>query len=102
MEKEFIEGVKCPLCGGKIIVFSKSASCENRKYDKESNSNSGCAFNIYERPYHKKSPLTKAEYKSLLEGKKVQGKFVSKAGKDYEAAIYLDKGGELKLEFSKK
>ena len=103
MEKEFIEGVKCPLCGGKIIVFSKSASCENRKYDKESNSNSGCTFNIYESPYHKKSPLKKAEYKSLLEGKKVQGKFTSsKTGKDYEAALYLDKGGELKLEFSKK
>ena len=102
MEKEFIEGAKCPLCGGKIIVFSKSVNCENRKYDKESNSNSGCAFNIYESPYHKKSPLIKAEYKNLLEGKKVQGKFVSKAGKDYEAALYLDKGGELKLEFSKK
>ena len=102
MEKEFIEGVKCPLCGGKIIVFPKSVSCENRKYDKATNSNSGCAFNIYESPYHKKSPLKKAEYKSLLEGKKVQGKFVSsKSGKDYEAGLYLE-GGELKLEFSKK
>ncbi len=102
MEKEFIEGVKCPLCGGKIIVFPKSVSCENRKYDKATNSNSGCAFNIYESPYHKKSLLKKAEYKSLLEGKKVQGKFVSsKSGKDYEAGLYLE-GGELKLEFSKK
>ena len=102
MEKEFMEGVKCPLCGDKIIVFPKSVSCENRKYDKATNSNSGCAFNIYESPYHKKSPLKKAEYKSLLEGKKVQGKFVSsKSGKDYEAGLYLE-GGELKLEFSKK
>jgi DNA topoisomerase-3 len=101
MAQEILEGVKCPLCGSKIIVFPKSISCENRKYDKETNSNSGCAFNIYESPYHKKSVLKKQEYINLLQGKKVQGKFVSKAGKDYEAGIYLN-NGEVKLEFANK
>ena len=101
MEKEFLEGVKCPVCGGKIIVFPKNVSCENRKYDKETNSNSGCAFNIYEAPYHKKTPLKKIDYLSLLQGKKVPDEFTTaKTGKDFEASIYLNDKGDVKLEFS--
>jgi uncharacterized protein YbaR (Trm112 family) len=100
MDKVYLEGVVCPLCGGKIVVYPKNVSCEKRKYDKETNSNSGCAFSIYESPYHKKTALKKQEYIALLQGKKVQGTFVSKAGKDYDAGLYLDDKGDTKLEFN--
>ena len=101
MEKQYLEGVKCPLCGAKVVINPKGINCEKRTYDRESKTSSGCPFSIYERPYNKKTPLKKDEYFDLLGGKKVPGKFVSKAGKDYEAKIYLE-GGDVKLEFSNK
>jgi DNA topoisomerase-3 len=101
MEKEYLEGVECPLCGGKVVINPKGVNCEKRTWDRESKTASGCAFSIYEKPYNRTTSLKKAEYLSLLKGNKVPGKFVSKAGKNYEASIYLQ-GGDVKLEFSNK
>ena len=100
-EKEYLEGVKCPLCGAKVVINPKGVNCEKRTWDRESKTASGCEFSIYETPYNRTSPLKKADYLSLLKGNKVPGKFVSKAGKNYEASIYLE-GGDVKLEFSNK
>ena len=101
MEKEYLEGVKCPLCGAKVVINPKGVNCEKRTWDRESKTASGCEFSIYEKPYNRTTSLKKTEYLSLLKGNKVPGKFVSKAGKNYEASIYLE-GGDVKLEFSNK
>ena len=100
-EKEFLKGVACPLCAGKVYKAFGWYKCENLKWDKASNSKSGCPFELNEKPYGKKTPLSEKELKDLTCGKKVEAQFHSKkSDKDYKAFVYLE-GGETKLEFKK-
>ncbi len=94
-----LEGAKCPLCGAGVVKFIKGYKCSEQKYNSETKSREGCPFVLWESSFGKK--ISEKEAVKLLKGEKIPGKFKSKAGKDFEAFLYLE-GGEPKLEFSKK
>lgn len=93
----------CPRCGKPIIEGKKGYGCSGWK--------EGCKFTIWKHPklsFMAKSSITKNDAKKLLAGKKVLKKnLVSKAGKKFEAYIYLEDdpqspyGPSIKLEFTK-
>lgn len=91
VEDKVVEEVKCPVCGGKIIVTSYGFRCEN--YSKEEG---GCIFSIGE--LCQKSINEKQVKQLLTEGRTetIRG-FKSKAGKKFDARITLAKNEEDKV-----
>jgi len=91
VEDKVVEDVKCPVCGGKIIVTSYGFRCEN--YSKEEG---GCIFSIGE--LCQKSINEKQVKQLLTEGRTetIRG-FKSKAGKKFDARITLAKNEEDKV-----
>lgn len=85
--------VKCPVCGSAMLNGKFGFYCSNREKCKVSVPKEYCG-----------KTLTEKQQINLLQGKKVHAKgFKSKAGKDFEADLYLDKNtGKLAFDFSKK
>ena len=93
----------CPRCGSPIVEGKNGYGCSGYR--------EGCKFVIWKKPklsFMSKSTITTNDAKKLLEGKKVLKKnLLSKAGKKFEAYIYLEDdpqspyGPSLKLEFKK-
>ena len=83
----------CPLCGGKVAAGKFGYYCSTYK-------ESGCKLSIPNEMASK--TLTDNQKKGLLEGKKIHAKgFKSKAGKDFEADIVLNKEtGKVEFDFS--
>ena len=83
----------CPLCGGKVASGKFGFYCSTYK-------ESGCKLSIPNEMAGKK--LTDNQKKGLLEGKKIHAKgFTSKAGKQFEADIKLNKEtGKVEFDFS--
>ena len=84
---------KCPVCGSAMLNGKFGFYCSNRDKCKVSVPKEYCG-----------KTLTEKQQLNLLQGKKVHAKgFKSKAGKDFEADLYLDKNtGKLAFDFSKK
>ncbi len=92
VEAKIIKDVKCPLCGGEIVVTPFGYGCKN--YEKD-NPNS-CRFSIGKLA---EKSLTEANVKQLLtEGitDTIRG-FKSKSGKKFDARVALDKDEEGKV-----
>ena len=83
----------CPLCGGKVASGKFGYYCSTYK-------ESGCKLSIPNEMAGKK--LTDNQKKGLLEGKKIHAKgFKSKAGKEFEADVVLNKEtGKVEFDFS--
>jgi DNA topoisomerase-3 len=83
----------CPLCGGKVASGKFGYYCSTYK-------ESGCKLSIPNEMAGKK--LTDNQKKGLLEGKKIHAKgFTSKAGKQFEADVVLNKStGKVEFDFS--
>ena len=83
----------CPLCGGKVASGKFGYYCTTYK-------ESGCKLSIPNEMAGKK--LTDNQKKGLLQGKKIGVKgFKSKAGKDFDADIVLNKEtGKVEFDFS--
>lgn len=84
---------KCPVCGSTMLNGKFGFYCSNREKCKVSVPKEYCG-----------KALTEKQQLNLLQGKKVHAKgFKSKAGKDFEADLYLDKNtGKLAFDFGKK
>jgi DNA topoisomerase III len=84
----------CPRCGSPVVVTKKSYGCSAWK--------SGCKFAIWKTISGKR--ISAAQAKQLLtKGRTGQIKgFKSKAGKPYSAALKLDEGHQVRLEFGKR
>ena len=85
----------CPLCGGKVAGGKFGYYCSTYK-------ESGCKLSIPNEMAGKK--LLDGQKKNLLEGKKLHMKgFKSKAGKSFEADVFLNKStGKLEFDFNNK
>lgn len=83
---------KCPCCGSNILTGRFGLYCSNKDKCKTSIPNEYCG-----------KKLTEEQQISLLKGKKVHSKsFKSKAGKVFEADLFLDKStGKLSFDFGK-
>ncbi len=87
VEAKEIKDVKCPLCGGKIVVTSFGYGCSNYKKDDPDNS---CKFNIGQVAGVK---LKEAQVKELLSTgitSTISG-FKSKKGSKFDAKLTLNK-----------
>lgn len=82
----------CPLCGGKVASGKFGFYCSTYK-------ESGCKLSIPNEVAGKK--LTDGQKTGLLEGKKMKMKgFKSKAGKSFDAALFLNKDtGKVEFDF---
>lgn len=80
---------KCFCCGGEVIL---ATSKENKKYYACENKD----FFMWEnyKYFTQTLKISKSNMKKLLEKQKVPFKLKSKAGKDYEAYMVLDKNGK--------
>ena len=83
----------CPLCGGKVASGKFGYYCSTYK-------ESGCKLSIPNEMASKK--LADGQKRGLLEGRKMHVKgFKSKAGKSFEADIFLNKDtGKVEFDFS--
>lgn len=105
MEKEILEGAKCPKCGSSIIVTDKNFKCVAAQYSREEGS-SGCDFIIWKN--FSGITITAAQACDLANGKKVFMKKLKpfdKTKKPYNAFIYWRCDGgknKLKREFEHK
>jgi DNA topoisomerase-3 len=82
----------CPICQAEVRDFPKSFSCSKWK--------EGCGFTIWKIVAQKK--LSDSQIKSLMNSKKtdlIKG-FKSKAGKPFEAYLFLNKEGKVEFEFN--
>lgn len=92
VEAKIIKDVKCPLCGGEIVVTPFGYGCKN--YEKDNPDS--CRFSIGKLA---EKSLTEANVKQLLaEGitDTIRG-FKSKTGKKFDARVALDKDEEGKV-----
>ncbi|MCR5272252.1 MAG: topoisomerase C-terminal repeat-containing protein [Lachnospiraceae bacterium] len=90
VEAKVIEDVKCPMCGGNIVVTSFGYGCSNYNRDDKENS---CRFNIGQVAGVKLKP---AQVKELLQKgvtSTISG-FKSKKGDKFDAKLTLDKDEE--------
>lgn len=83
----------CPVCGSAMLSGRFGLYCSNKEKCKTSIPKEYCG-----------KTLTEKQQLSLLSGKKVHAKdFKSKAGKSFEADLFLDKSsGRLSFDFTKK
>lgn len=81
----------CPKCGAPVIVTDKGLMCSKR--------NKGCDFGVWSVVASKK--LNASELEMLLEGKEIGpfDDFVSKAGNNFSASIYLDNENKVALKW---
>lgn len=84
---------ECPMCKTGKIYENKTKEGNKTFY---SCSNKDCKFFMWEDTKYYQSPIkvTKAKLKSLLAGKKVAFKLISKAGKEYEMYLKLQVDGK--------
>lgn len=84
---------ECPLCKVGKIREMKTKEGNKTFYNC---SNKECKFFMWEDTKYYQSPIkvTKAKLKSLLAGKKVAFKLISKAGKEYEMYLKLQIDGK--------
>lgn len=75
----------CPRCKNKVVENIKSYNCVNKE----------CNFTIWKEQKYPPVKLTKANIKSLLNGKEILIKnLINKAGKGYEAYFILNDDGK--------
>ena len=75
----------CPRCKNKVVENIKSYNCINKE----------CNFTIWKEQKYPPVKLTKANIKSLLNGKEILIKnLINKAGKGYEAYFILNDDGK--------
>ncbi len=85
---------QCPICGTEVIESPKSYSCTGY--------GGGCKFAIWKEIAGKR--ITPSQAKELLQKGNtgiIKG-FKSKAGKEFEAALILRKGGKVEFDFNAK
>jgi DNA topoisomerase III len=81
----------CPKCKGQVLEGPKSYSCENWR--------TGCKFTIWKTIAKKK--ISKSQAKKIIKNglsDQLKG-FKSKAGKDFEAKLKLEKDGQVTFSF---
>ncbi len=84
----------CPICGKKVVEYSKSYSCESGK--------DGCGFVIWKTIAQK--AISKAQATKLLNKGKtdiIKG-FKSKSGKPFDAHLILKENKNVAFDFPKK
>ena len=82
--------MKCPSCGGNIKETDFVFECENVKYDKESQTNTGsCDFTVFRKVAGKK--LSSKTFQKLLNGEIifVEG-LKKKNGEEFDTNVKLD------------
>ena len=92
-----VEGVQCPLCGGKIVYTKFGYGCANYSAAEENS----CKFSIGQIASVK---LTEAQVKELLLRKKtgvIEG-FVAKTGMKFDAPLKLTEDGRVTFDFPEK
>ena len=92
--------MKCPSCGGNIKETDFVFECENVKYDKETQTNTGtCDFTVFRNVAGKK--LGSKTFQKLLDGETifVEG-LKKKNGEEFDTKVKLDKE-EYKIIFVK-
>ena len=92
VEAKKVKDVKCPLCGGEIIVNTWGYGCSNYEKDNENS----CRFSIGKMA---EKTLTEANVKELLTNGitgTIRG-FKSKTGKKFDARVALSKDDEGKV-----
>jgi len=97
LEPQKVKDVKCPICGGDIVVTPFGYGCSNYKKDQPEN----CRFVIGQIASVK---LKEAQVKQLLtEGKTdvIRG-FVAKTGMMFEAPLRLTEDGQIVFDFPEK
>ena len=97
LEPQKVKDVKCPLCGGDIVVTPFGFGCSNYKKDDENS----CHFVIGQIASVK---LKEAQVKELLtKGKTdvIKG-FVAKTGMKFDAPLKLTKEGQVTFDFPEK
>lgn len=84
---------ECPMCKAGKIFENKTKEGNKTFYNC---SNKDCKFFMWEDTKYYQSPIkvTKAKLKSLLAGKKIAFKLISKAGKEYEMYLKLQVDGK--------
>ncbi len=94
VEPQKVKDVKCPLCGGDIVVTPFGYGCSNYRKGQED----ACRFVIGKIASVK---LTEAQVKELLTRKKtgvIEG-FVAKTGMKFDAPLKLTDEGEITFDF---
>ena len=97
LEPQKVKDVKCPLCGGDIVVTPFGFGCSNYKKDAEDS----CRFIIGQIASVK---LKEAQVKELLTTGKtdvIKG-FVAKTGRKFDAPLKLTKEGQITVDFPEK
>lgn len=97
LEPQKVKDVKCPLCGGDIVVTPFGFGCSNYKKDAEDS----CRFIIGQIASVK---LKEAQVKELLTTGKtdvIKG-FVAKTGMKFDAPLKLTKEGQVTFDFPEK
>lgn len=81
---------QCPLCGGDVVDGTKGFGCANWR-----DADGGCKFVIWKNFYDKKITETMAKL-LITKGKtaKITGWVSKKSGKEFEAALKLEKNEE--------
>lgn len=84
---EFSSGLECPFCGSDMKKNRGGAFCD-------------CGLSVFRNICGK--TLTDAELEELVTTRRLSERhgFVSKAGKQFSAALFINDDGEVKLEFS--
>ena len=79
--------VKCPKCGGKILISQKNYYCENFK-GPDGDPEEDCNFILWKNDLNRlgKSEITDAEMMKLLNGATIPLKLKNKEGKAFECA----------------
>lgn len=87
-------GIKCPTCGKELVKFKSKDGAEYIKC------NDGHFFTGTKVSGHK---LSNKDLTTILSGKEtaVYDDFISKAGKNFKASLYLE-GGKIKMKFPEK
>jgi len=67
-EYQKLEGAVCPICGGEVLLKSKTAQCVNMKFSKDGKPlKDGCSFSIFIKDEkYLKYTLTKEEVEAIL------------------------------------
>ena len=82
--------MECPVCKGIIMETDAVFECENHCYDWKTGKASGCDFIVFKQLLNKK--ISRPTFEKLLAGQKIQVLgFKNKAGKEFDAKIYLGK-----------
>ena len=83
--------MQCPVCNKGIIMETDAVfECENHEYNWKTQEASGCDFIVFKQLLNKK--ISRSTFEKLLAGQKIKVLgFKNKAGKEFDATIYLGK-----------